>query len=141
MPRRVQVRKYGETDWYEFPINPVEFRNNDSSEVQIQRTITGNAVQQYAPRDGRVYSMIWKNLPNKSPYKDLIEEMEGWIRNGIYELKLRDLTGDTTDNTVQYVRFVNLYKELSPGTGPQSAEAHIKYDSIQLDYVLDSNLD
>lgn len=133
--QRVAIRLYGSGTWTTFPINPLEFENLDNLEFNQMFTVDGRSIEQYPQFDGRVRTMTWKNLPNRSPYQSFVNTMKGWPRRGTYELKLGDLSGTEGDATVQYIKVVSVHTEWNPGAGPASADSNLKWGTIQLRYT------
>lgn len=132
MPRRVQIKEDGGS-YYTFPINPIEFENQDSDDIATQVTIDGQTVSFKIPFDGRARTMTWKNLPNKSPYSTLITQLKTY--KGLdCVIKLRDLSGDTTDETEQNVRVLNVETKYS-SRGIVGAEAYLEFETVVLTYV------
>jgi len=133
--QRVAIRLYGETEWYSFPINPLEFDNVDGYDYSQLFTVDGRSIEQYPIFDGRIRTMTWKGLANKEPYQSFVAAMKAWCRSGVYELRLGDLSGNEGDNSVQYIKIINVFTVWRPGAGPYSAESHLCWDTIQLQYT------
>ena len=135
---RVQMKLAGGT-YYTFPINPVEFDDKDSYEFTTKRTLDGKSIEQYSNSDGRIRTMTWHNLPNRSPYAGgtdtLIPKLKSYVMQGECILKLRSLSkiGSTQEDSIKVIDVTTM---LSPGAGPQTADDYLKYSTIQMKYIV-----
>jgi len=138
VPSKVQIKLASE-DWvdaYTFDINPLEFTGNDETEVNQKRTIDGRSIEQYSQHDGITRIMIWKNLPNRDPYKSQIATLRTYLRAGVCAIRLRDLTATDNQTIADYIRVVAIDTKFRPGGGSENSTGNLTYETVQLKYVL-----
>jgi len=137
--KRVQIKLATDSIYYSFPINPIEFNDNDSLEYSTSRTIDGKSIEQYSFFDGRVKTMTWRNLPNKTPYagdaSSLLNKLRTLVRAGECHLLLNDLdkVGATAARTS--IKIIDLTTVLSSSPASDAATGHLKFDTIEIKYV------
>lgn len=132
MPRRIQMKLDTESNYYTFPINPANFENNDSRDLNVNQTVDGYSTEQIAVFDGRPKIFEWENLPNKAPYSTLVATGRTFLGKKC-TLKLMDLSGNESDTTTQNIRVINF--ETKWTFGPESATSKLKYQIVRLTYV------
>lgn len=132
MPNRVQIS--GSTGWYTFPINPVDFNDEDNIEINIQRTIDGYSFEMIPIFDGRPRTMQWNGLPNKSPYSSMVAQLKTFIGETVY-IRLNDLSKSEGTSTPFRARVINVETKIRSGAGSATAVSKLVYDFIKLTYV------
>lgn len=137
--QRVQIKLATDSVYYTFPINPIEFQDNDSMEYTVSRTIDGKSIEQYTFFDGRIKTMTWHNLPNKIPYAgdstSLLNKLRTLVRAGECHLLLNDLDKVGGTDERKSIKIIDLVTELSSSPAPDSATGNLKFATIEIKYV------
>lgn len=130
MPNRVQLDIQGTI--FTFPINPVEYENQDDEEHTLMETIDGSAVRFVPYMDTRKRVMRWRDLPNKAPYNTLIPNLRSAIGISGVKINHRSLNVNGDQNTWRDIRVENVEYRYLSGTGPASAISNLRYN---IDFV------
>lgn len=133
MPNRVQIKTEDSASYYTFPINPIEFNSESNDDVEITYTIDGYPIVMKPIFDGRLRTMSWNNLPNKTPYYELVQQLISMKGKKAY-IKLRTLSGSPDNQDITYARIVNVDCKWS-NQGNLVATGNLVYENIVLSYV------
>lgn len=132
MARRVEIKLETSGSYYEFPINPIEFENLDSQDINIDRTVDGYSIEMRSVFDGRVRRMHWENIRNVDPYTTMVSNLKSYIGRRC-DLRLNYLTGSSSNTSSSKIRVVDV--QTAWKIGSQNDGGHIKYALIDLLYV------
>lgn len=135
MPRRIQIKEDTDTSYYTVPVNPFSYDPVDDTEVTITRTVDGYSTETRPQFDGRVRTFSWNNLPNRIPFSTMVSTLKTYAGRDC-NLKLRDLSGSESDETVTNIRVIKVTATWAPGRGPSDATSKMKYGIVSLEYVL-----
>ena len=94
-------------NWYTFDINPSNFDDQDSWEVNVGRTLNGYSFEMLPQFDGRPKTMRWENLPNRSPYTTLVSNLKLLKGKETY-IRLRDLSKSENNSEEQLIRIIKV---------------------------------
>lgn len=122
------------TGWYTFPVNPIQFNDQNSRELEVGRTLNGYSFEMFSVFDGRIRTMEWNGIINKEPYITMMSNLEA-LRGKSGYIKIADLSGTEGNTTVQPIRIVNVVIVPKSGRGAITAQAKMVYESIILSYV------
>ena len=134
--RRIRMGVVGTGTYYTFPINPINFENPDQLPFNVTSTVDGKPIIMTSQYNSQVKTLEWVNLPNKSSpinYKELVSNLKYYVGKKC-NLKLMDLSGDTTDTTIQTVLILSCDTKYT--SGAESHDAHLKYEYVRLNYII-----
>jgi len=109
----IRVQIWDDTSYYTFPINPVEFLTNDNDVFFNIDTLDGMSIQQKPFFDNRPKVFTWKNLPQKDPYKAMVDKLKTF-KGSVRNMKLNRLDFDS--NTVLVVKILDVSTTLMSGS-------------------------
>jgi len=132
MARRVEIKLETDVSYYELPINPIEFENQDSQSVNIEQTVDGYSIEMKSIFDGRPRRMHWENIRNKTPYSTMVANLKSYIGKRC-DLRLNYLTGSSSDINTSKIRVVDV--QTTWKIGSQNDGGNIKYATIDFIYV------
>jgi hypothetical protein len=79
--------------------------------------------------------MVWKNLPNKDPYKNMITQLKNLIHVEGVVLQRRNL-GRTGDDTTEIpIEVKNVETKFRGGAGDAQATNYHVWETVTLTYV------
>lgn len=135
--RRMAIKLDSESSssYYVVPINPIAFDNKDTADMNAGRTVDGYSFETLAAFDGRTRSLTWEDLPNRSPYSDMVSTLKTYIGQKC-QIKLNYLEGTGTQNTTALnVRVVDVQTQWKTGSGSFTSSSYMDYDKVVLIYV------
>ena len=138
MPNRItfDINNDGVAD-ITVPINPVEVDLAQSIDHELVPTIDGEPVSSLSMFDGRVRTLTWRNIPNKTPYTEMVSGLRllPYLVSGC-QINLRDIHPSLGNSEMIPIRVNDVLTKYNQGAGPNSATNKLSYEYITVEYVL-----
>jgi len=135
MARRVEIKQKDAESYYPFPVNPLAYLNLDSTDMNVNQTVDGYSYENIRNWDGRVRTMRWEGLPNKTPFSTLVSNLKALVGEECH-IRLNYLAGGGIEETEELlIRVIDVRTEFEAGLGPKDSTSHLIYSSIEFLFV------
>jgi len=137
-PRRITFDTDGDSlANFTLIINPIEVDLQQSIQYELVETLDGQPIASLPLFDGRIRTLTWKNIPNKTPYIEMVSGLRNleYIVSGV-QINYRDLHEDDNNDQWIPIQVLSVSTSWRAGAGPSNAVNSLVYESIVVEYVL-----